>query len=104
MREFWFTYLAKAVIVFLGGYGTLDELFEVLALMLTHKIKKHLPVVLFGDSYRREVVNLDALVRYGTIGAKDLDLIYRTDSIDDAYSFVVDQLTQHAIADPDLLL
>ncbi len=72
MRKFWFAYLAKAVIVFPGGFGTLDELFEILTLLQTQKIRKHLPVVLFGTRYWREVIDFEALIRYHTIDAKDL--------------------------------
>jgi uncharacterized protein (TIGR00730 family) len=92
MRKFWFVYLAKAVIVFPGGFGTLDELFELLTLVQTRKVRKPLPIVLFGARYWREVINLDALVKYGTIGAKDLELMFRTDSVDEACDWLVQQL------------
>ena len=96
MRKFWFAYLAKAVIVFPGGFGTLDELFELLTLLQTQKIRKHLPVVLFGTQYWDEVINFDALIRYGTINAADMMLLYRTESVDDAYEFVVGELSKYA--------
>ena len=67
MRKFWFAYLAKALLVFPGGFGTLDELFEILTLRQTRKMKKHLPIVLFGTTYWDEVVDFEALVRHGTI-------------------------------------
>src|SRR5467141_3406790 len=88
MRKFWFAYLAKAVIVFPGGYGTLDELFELL------------PMVLFGTEYWRQVIDFDALVRHGTIDARDVELVHRTDSIDDAYDWLVLQLAEHALGQP----
>jgi uncharacterized protein (TIGR00730 family) len=97
MRKFWFAYLAKAVIVFPGGFGTLDELFELLTLLQTRKIRKHLPVVLFGKKYWREVVDFDALIKYGCISPEDLGLFYPTDSVDEAYHFVVSQLTEYAM-------
>ena len=101
MRKFWFTYLAKAVIVFPGGFGTLDELFELLTLVQTKKMRKAMPIVLFGTEYWRQVVNFDALVRYGTVSARDLELVHRTDSVDDAYDWVVRQLlATHALAEP----
>src|SRR5690606_9404625 len=78
MRKFWFAYLAKAVIVFPGGFGTLDELFELLTLLQTRKMRKPLPIVLFGTEYWREIVNFDALVRHRTINAADLALMPRT--------------------------
>ena len=100
MRKFWFAYLAKAVIVFPGGFGTLDELFELLTLVQTKKMRKPMPIVLFGTEYWREVVDFDALVRHGTISARDLELVHRTDSVDDAYDWVVQQLARHALGQP----
>jgi uncharacterized protein (TIGR00730 family) len=67
MRKFWFAYLAKAVIVFPGGFGTLDELFELLTLVQTRRMKKSMPIVLFGTEYWRQVMNFDSLVLHGTI-------------------------------------
>jgi len=104
MRKFWFAYLAKAVIVFPGGFGTLDELFELLTLVQTRKMTKPLPIVLFGSAYWNEVVNFDALVRHGTINAKDVDLAYRTDSVDDAYEWLVRQLSGRAMGMPGPML
>jgi uncharacterized protein (TIGR00730 family) len=100
MRKFWFAYLAKAVIVFPGGYGTLDELFELLTLVQTQKLRKPMPIVLFGTAYWREVVDFDARVRHGTIGAGDVELVHRTDSVDDAYEWIVLQLAEKAIGQP----
>ena len=100
MRKFWFSYLAKAVIVFPGGFGTLDELFELLTLVQTGKMKKPLPIILFGENYWRDVVDFDALVRNGMIGPLDPDLMIRTNSVDEAYDIVVRELAQHALAQP----
>src|SRR5512138_2890343 len=94
MRKFWFAYLAKAVVVFPGGYGTMDELFELLTLVQTRKMRKPLPIVLFGTEYWKHVVNFDELARHGMIGRKDVDLIFRTDSVDEAYDWVVLQLAE----------
>jgi hypothetical protein len=99
MRKFWFAYLAKAVIVFPGGFGTLDELFELLTLLQTRKMHKHLPVVLFGTRYWNEVINFDGLIRYGTISAKDMMLLHRTDSVEDAYQFIITELSKYAEAE-----
>ena len=104
MRKFWFAYLAKAVIVFPGGFGTLDELMEVVTLVQTQKMKKPMPIVLFGNDYWKEVINFDALVRHGTIDAEDVTLMHRTDSIDEAYDWVTAQLLKHAIAKPGAML
>jgi uncharacterized protein (TIGR00730 family) len=104
MRKFWFAYLAKAVIVFPGGYGTLDELFELLTLVQTRKMKKPMPIVLFGTDYWNDVIDFDALVRHGTIDAKDIELVYRTDSVDAAYEWIVQQLAEKALGQPGATL
>jgi uncharacterized protein (TIGR00730 family) len=100
MRKFWFAYLAKAVIVFPGGYGTLDELFELLTLVQTRKMSKPMPIVLFGTEYWREVVDFDALAKHGMINPEDIELVHRTDSVDDAYEWIVAQLSAKALAQP----
>jgi len=104
MRKFWFAYLAKALVVFPGGYGTLDELFEMLTLVQTKRMQKPMPIVLFGNDYWNEVVNFDALVRHGTIDAADLDLMYRTDSVDEAFAYLVKQLMAGALGQPGATL
>ena len=100
MRKFWFLYLAKAMIFFPGGFGTLDELFETLTLVQTHKIRKKMPMVLFGAAFWDNVVNLDALVDAGTISAEDLDLLFHTDSVDEAFDFITKGLMEDAIDKP----
>ncbi len=100
MRKFWFTYLAKAIVAMPGGFGTLDELFEILTLIQTFKIKKKLPIVLFGTEYWDKVVDFDALVRFGTINAEDLDLMFRTDSVDEAFDYITRELAEHALKEP----
>lgn len=104
MRKFWFAYLAKALVVFPGGYGTLDELFEMLTLVQTKRMQKPMPIVLFGNDYWNEVVNFDALVRHGTIAAADLELMYRTDSVDEACAYLVKQLMAGALEQPGATL
>lgn len=104
MRKFWFAYLAKAVIFFPGGFGTLDELFELLTLLKTRKITKHLPVVLFGEKYWRDIIDFDALIRHGTIDAGDLDFFISTDSVDEAYDYITCQLKEVALAEKGPLL
>jgi uncharacterized protein (TIGR00730 family) len=99
MRKFWFAYLAKAVLVFPGGFGTFDELFELLTLLQTRKMRKHLPIVLFGSEFWREVVDFDALIRHGVISPGDIDLMFFTDSIDEAYDYVVRKLEEHAFSE-----
>ena len=100
MRKFWFAYLAKAVIVFPGGFGTLDELFELLTLVQTRKLRKPMPIVVFGGDYWREIIDFDALVRHGTIDARDIELMRFTDSVDEAYDYIVKQLAEHALGKP----
>jgi uncharacterized protein (TIGR00730 family) len=104
MRKFWFAYLAKAVVVMPGGFGTLDELFELLTLVQTEKIKKHMPIILFGSKYWAEVINLEALERYGTISPEDTELFFRTDSVDEAFDYITEQLSQYALASPGATL
>ena len=75
MRKFWFAYLSKALVVFPGGFGTMDELFEILTLVQTKKLAKKITIVLYGTSFWKEIINFDALVKYGTISAADLELV-----------------------------
>ena len=99
MRKFWFAYLAKALVVMPGGFGTLDELMEIMTLIQTGKIAKRLPIVLFGGDYWDKVLNLDVMADYGTIAAADTDLLFRTDSVDDAFEFITSELAAHALGD-----
>jgi len=92
MRKFWFVYLAKALVIFPGGFGTMDEFFEVLTLIQTKKPRKTMPVVLFGNEYWDEVINFDAFVRWGTVTAEELRIFYKTDSVDDAYNYLTREL------------
>jgi hypothetical protein len=74
MRKLWFAHLARAMVVFPGGFGTLDELMEVLTLAQTGKLARQVPVILYGSSYWREIMNFEALVRHGMISREDLKL------------------------------
>ena len=104
MRKFWFVYLAKAVVLFPGGFGTMDELFEILTMVQTRKMKKRMPIVLFGTKFWNDVVNFDALVRYGTISPEDLDLFHRIDSVDEAYAIVTRELVENSLGAPGAFL
>jgi uncharacterized protein (TIGR00730 family) len=104
MRKFWFAYLAKAVIVFPGGFGTLDEMMEIATLVQTGKMKKPMPIVLFGNQYWDDVIDFKALVRHGTIDAADIGLMHRTDSVDEAFDWVTERLTRDALARPGAML
>lgn len=91
-RKYWFLYLCKALIIFPGGFGTLDELFETLTLVQTGKIKKRLPILLFGASYWNRVLNLEAMAEFGVIGPDDVKLVHKTDDVDEAFAWLVERL------------
>jgi uncharacterized protein (TIGR00730 family) len=84
MRKFWFAYLAKALVVFPGGFGTMDELFEILTLVQTKKLSRNITIILYGTRFWKEIVNFDALVKYGTISPGDLELFHFADTPDAA--------------------
>ena len=88
MRKLWFSYLARAFIAFPGGFGTLDELFEILTLSQTQKIDRPVTILLYGTSYWRELINFDALARNGMIAPRDLDLIHFVDSPGEALALL----------------
>ena len=94
MRKFWFVYLTKGFVIFPGGFGTLDELFEVLTLLQTKKLKKQIPFVIYGSEYWKQVVNFDALVKYGTISKCDLDLFKICDTVEDAFTYLTEEITR----------
>jgi len=98
MRKFWFMYLAKALVIFPGGFGTLDELFETLTLIQTEKVKKELPIVIYGKEYWDQVINLDALVKYGAISKADRELVRFCDRVDEAFNYLKDELTRIHLA------
>jgi hypothetical protein len=88
MRKLWFAHLAHALIAFPGGFGTFDELFEILTLAQTRKLARAIPVLLYGSAYWKEVVNFEALVRHGTIGAEDLSLFEFVDDPRSAFELL----------------
>ena len=92
MRKFWFVYPAKALVVFPGGFGTMDELFEVLTLIQTKKPHKTMPVILFGTEFWDDIINFEALVRWGVVGPEDLEIFHKTDSVDDAFAYLTGKL------------
>ncbi len=98
VRKYWFLYLAKVLLVFPGGFGTMDELFEVLTLIQTRKIEKRIPIILFGSEFWKEVINFKALCQWGVISEKDLDLFKMMDSVDDAYDFIVKEMTENYLS------
>jgi hypothetical protein len=94
MRKFWFAYLAKALVVFPGGFGTLDEMFELLTLAQTHKLAKKITVIIYGSEYWNGVINLDMLADKGAISRKDLELFQFADTPEEAFELLKAGLTE----------
>jgi uncharacterized protein (TIGR00730 family) len=88
MRKFWFAYLAKALVVFPGGFGTLDEMFELLTLAQTQKLAKKITVLIYGSSYWKSVIDLDVLAEKGAISRKDLELFQFADTPEQAFELL----------------
>jgi uncharacterized protein (TIGR00730 family) len=103
MRKLWFAQIAKALIVFPGGFGTLDELWEMMTLAQTHKMPKHTLILIYGRKYWNQVLNLKAMVRWGTISQADFDNLQYADSVDEAFEKVRTGLEKyHMKVDPFL--
>jgi len=97
MRKFWFAYLSKALVVFPGGYGTMDELMELLTLSQTQKLAKKISILLYGSAYWKEIINFDALVKYEMISPEDLGLFQYADDPQTAFEFLKTALQAHAL-------
>jgi uncharacterized protein (TIGR00730 family) len=97
MRKFWFAYLSKALVVFPGGFGTMDELMEMLTLTQTQKLAKKATIVLYGSAYWKEIINFEALVKYGMISPEDLDLFHYADDPQSAFELLKEGLTRFAM-------
>jgi uncharacterized protein (TIGR00730 family) len=95
MRKFWFAYLAKALVLFPGGFGTLDEFFEIVTLAQTEKLAKKIVVVVYGSEYWKKVVNFDAMVDAGVISSGDLDLFKMSDSPEESFEYLKEGLTKY---------
>jgi uncharacterized protein (TIGR00730 family) len=98
MRKFWFAYLAKALVVFPGGFGTMDELCEILTLAQTKKLESKILIVLYGSKFWKEVINFEALVRHGVIAASDLELFKFADDPASALTILREGLTRYYLA------
>jgi uncharacterized protein (TIGR00730 family) len=100
MRKFWFAYLAKALVIFPGGFGTLDEMFEILTLMQTQKLAKQIQILLYGSEYWDPILSLEPLAEWGAIGDKDIDLLTRADTPEAAFNLLKAHLTTHHLTPP----
>ncbi len=98
MRKFWFAYLAKALVIFPGGFGTLDEFFEIVTLAQTEKLAKKMIIVIYGSDYWKKIVNFEAMVDAGVIAATDLDLFKMFDSPEESFEFLKEGLTKYHLA------
>jgi uncharacterized protein (TIGR00730 family) len=97
MRKFWFSYLAKGLVVFPGGFGTMDELMEILTLVQTQKLMKKMVVILYGTSFWKEIINFDALARHGMISPEDVNLFDFADDVGTAFGLLESGLTKHYV-------
>jgi uncharacterized protein (TIGR00730 family) len=96
MRKFWFAYLAKALVIFPGGFGTMDEMFEILTLAQTQKLSKELRVILYGgEEYWDEILKLEPMVEWGMISPHDRHLLYRVNDPEEAFEYLRDHLTRY---------
>jgi len=100
MRKFWFAYLAKALVIFPGGFGTLDEMFEILTLMQTEKLAKQIQILLYGSEYWDPILNMKPLVEWGAIADADLDLLTRADTPESAFQLLKAHLTKYHLRPP----
>lgn len=92
IRKYWFLYLAHALIAFPGGFGTMDELFEMLTLIQTRKTPKKIPIVLFGREFWEKIINFEAFVELGYISPEDLELFRYFDRVDDAREYIIREI------------
>ena len=97
MRKFWFAYLAKALVIFPGGFGTLDELFEILTLAQTDKLSKKIGVLLYGREYWDRVLNFGPMSEWGAIAEQDMDLFHYADTPAEAFDYLQGHLSEHHI-------
>jgi uncharacterized protein (TIGR00730 family) len=101
MRKFWFAYLAKALVVFPGGFGTMDEFFELLTLNQTGKIKKKLLLVVYDKKYWNEVINFDGLVEHGVISKSDLNLFSFCNTVDEAFKLITTHFQKYYLIEKE---
>jgi uncharacterized protein (TIGR00730 family) len=95
MRKFWFAYLSKALVIFPGGFGTLDELFEILTLAQTEKLAKKILVVIYGSEYWNKIINFQHMADAGVISPQDVDLFKIVDSPEEGFEYLKEGLTKY---------
>ena len=100
MRKFWFAYMAKALVVFPGGFGTLDEMFELLTLAQTEKLEKQIQIILYGSEYWDPILKFDPMVEWGAINPGDPDLVQRANTPQEAFELLKAHLTEHHLMPP----
>ena len=100
MRKFWFAYLAKALVIFPGGFGTLDEMFEILTLMQTEKLEKQIQIILYGSEYWDQILHLEPMAEWGAISPGDIQLVQRADTPERAFELLKAHLTEHHLVPP----
>lgn len=94
MRKYWLMHSARALVIFPGGFGTMDELFELLTLRQTGKMTRNVPIIVYGTSYWRELIRFEVFTQWGMISESDLDFIHFSDDVDDAFTFLTDTLVR----------
>jgi hypothetical protein len=100
MRKFWLVYLAKAAVVMPGGFGTLDEFTEILTLIQTEKIRRKMPILLFGKEYWEKIIEFEPMAEFGTINSDDLSLFHISDSVEESFDWLKYQLSEWAVDHP----
>jgi uncharacterized protein (TIGR00730 family) len=100
MRKFWFAYLAKALVIFPGGFGTLDEMFEILTLMQTEKLAKQIQIILYGSDYWDGILRLEPMAEWGAIGPADMHLVKRANTPQEAFELLKAHLSEHHLMPP----
>ncbi|HSL88345.1 MAG TPA: TIGR00730 family Rossman fold protein [Ignavibacteriaceae bacterium] len=101
MRKFWFAYLSKALVVFPGGFGTMDELFEILTLVQTDKIRKKLALIIYDEKYWKSIINFDNLIFEGVISESDMKLFHFSNNLDDAFKIITTHLEKHFLKEKE---
>jgi uncharacterized protein (TIGR00730 family) len=100
MRKFWFAYLAKGLVIMPGGFGTIDELFELLTLVQTRKIRKKMPIVVYDKKFWDKLLHFEEFLRVRLISKDDLKLFYMAESVEDAFEYLKNELSKHYLQAP----